>query len=291
MALVFLAIAACSTPNESDDSTPDTSSDSTPDDSNETSPDRPESLEIVARSDWQPFFDAQELTGTFVLHEVGSDQIQVFDEERANEPLTPASTFKILNSMIILETNTIESVDTVIPWDGVDRGSSGWNRDHSLRSAIEVSAVWVYQDLARRVGPDQMQEWVAAADYGNREASGSIDRFWLDGDLRIGAVEQVDFLARFVNGDLPFEPTTLEEVREILERESGPRWVWSHKTGLSDAADPDLGWFVGVVDRDGTSWVFALNVDLEADGMPLDPALRELVARQILESEGVLPTL
>ena len=33
-----------------------------------------------------------------------------------------------------------------------------WNRDHDLRSAIRDSVVWYYQELARRVGPQRMQQ-------------------------------------------------------------------------------------------------------------------------------------
>ncbi len=274
VAACLLGFSACSSPGE--EAVPE--------------PDRPDRLEIVEREGWQSFFEARGLTGTFALHQVGSDQVEVFDEARASQAMIPASTFKILNSMIILETMVVDDVDTVIPWDGVDRGLEGWNQDHTLRSAIEVSAVWVYQVLAREVGDDRMQEWVVAADYGNEDIGGSIDSFWLDGDLRISALQQIDFLTRFVEGELPFAPATLEAVGDILVRQSGPGWSWSHKTGLGTEADPNLGWLVGIVELESTSWVFAFNIDLEAGGEQADPAVRLELARELLEAEGVLPS-
>ena len=203
--------------------------------------------------------------------------------------MSPASTFKILNSMIILETGVLPDVDTVVSWDGVDRELEAWNRDHSLRSGIEVSAVWLYQELAQKVGEDKMQQWVSDAAYGNENIGGPIDSFWLDGDLRISALEQVEFLTRLESGELPFRTETVDAVREILVQESGPDWSWSYKTGLSVSADPDLGWLVGTVDNGTSTWVFALNVDLEQAGSQLDPSVRQTVVRKILEAEGVLP--
>ena len=135
-----------------------------------------------------------------------------------------------------------------------------------------------------------MGRWVDDADYGNEDIGGELDSFWLDGDLRVSALEQVDFLTRFVEGGLPFAEENQRAVREIMVQDVGPGWSWSYKTGLSLRSDPEVGWLVGIVDLEETIWVFALNVDLETTGgEPVDPAVRLRVAEAILESEGVLP--
>ena len=68
------------------------------------------------------------------------------DKVRSGEGRLPASTFKIPNSIIALETGVVEDPDKdVFKWDGVTRSFEPWNKDHTLRSAIAVSAVPVYQ--------------------------------------------------------------------------------------------------------------------------------------------------
>ena len=37
------------------------------------------------------------------------------------------------------------------------------------------------------------KEYLTRIQYGNADPSGGVDRFWLDGALRISAMEQVDF--------------------------------------------------------------------------------------------------
>ena len=247
---------------------------------------------IEVEESWGRWFDDAEVRGTFVLKEVGSDTVMVWNEERAAEPRRPASTFKILNSLIILESGTLAGVDEIVVWDGVDRGIPAWNRDHSLRSGIEVSAVWMYQHLAREVGEPTMQDLVDQAGYGNADIGGGIDRFWLDGDLRISPLEQVDFLERFVQARLPFREEAIASVADILVREEGPGWTWSHKTGTALAEDPDLGWLVGTTAWDGRAFVFAMNLDLESRTSvetQLDPQVRQVLARRILEAAGALP--
>ncbi len=235
---------------------------------------------------WADRFDEVGVEGTFVLRRVGDDEMLVHDPMRAVTPRRPASTFKILNSLVILDTAVLPDVDTVVPWDGVERSLSAWNRDHSLRSGIEVSALWLYQELARRVGENAMAERVTAAAYGNADIGGGIDEFWLTGELRISPIEQTEFLERLLLDELPFPVEHQAAVRDIVERERGDGWVWAHKTGWAVVEQPDLGWLVGWTEYQDERFVFALLIDLTAE---VDPAIRISLARQLLVDAGALP--
>ena len=117
------------------------------------------------------------------------------DEGRARTGYLPGSTFKIPHALIALETGVVADVDKeVIRWDGVVREIEEWNRDHTLRTAMRYSVVPVFQQIANRIGAERMKQFVDAFDYGNRDIGGALDRFWLDGALRISALEQIEFL-------------------------------------------------------------------------------------------------
>ncbi len=248
--------------------------------------------QVVERGEWGRFFDDAGVVGTFAAREVGTGRTLVWNVDRAEARRLPASTFKILNSMIILQTGLVDDVDEVVAWDGVERPIAAWNRDHNLRSGIEVSAVWMYQELAREVGEDRMAEWVVAADYGNADIGGGIDEFWLRGDLRISPLEQLDFLERMVTGELPFDAEVVADVGEIIVREQGDGWVWSHKTGTALAVQPTLGWLVGTAQQGDRTWVFAMNIDLDSTELSgqIDPLIRQTLSRRILENVGALPS-
>ena len=251
----------------------------------------PPDSELVVRADWGERFEDAGVTGTFALREVGATDTSVWNSERAATQRLPASTFKILNSLIIMETGVLPDVDTAVQWDGIERAVPAWNRDHSLRSGIEVSAVWAYQELARQVGLEPMQRWVDRTNYGNREIGGGIDEFWLRGDLRISPLEQLDFLESLATRELPFRRDVQDSVADILVREQGSDWAWSHKTGTALSEDPVLGWLVGIVESDGRTYVFAMNLDLSSPDLStqIDPRVRQELTRRILEHEGILP--
>jgi beta-lactamase class D len=241
--------------------------------------------------DWQAEFSERQVTGTALIYDEQAGRYHVLDRARAQTPMLPASTFKVFNALVALETGAVKDEYEVIRWDGVKRQFEGWNRDHSLASAMKFSAVWFYQEMARRAGQARMQQWIDKVGYGNGDISGGIDRFWLSGKLRISAVQQIAFLRRLAHGTLPFSERAQEAVRRITIREDAPDYVLHGKTGwgLKDGngRTADLGWDIGWVERHGRRWFYALNIDMPQGGG--DAAKRQLIAKALLVRAGALP--
>jgi beta-lactamase class D len=202
--------------------------------------------------------------GTFVGYQVEDYRVIASDKDRSGEGKLPASTFKIANSLIALETGVVEDPDKdVFKWDGVTRPIEAWNKDHTMRSAIAVSAVPVYQEIARRIGQERMQKYVDLLEYGNRNIGGGIDQFWLTGDLRIDPVQQVDFVDRLRRGALPVSKRSQDLVRDILPVTKAGEATIRAKSGLlgAESGKPSLGWMVGWAEKGEAHTVFALNMD------------------------------
>jgi beta-lactamase class D len=234
----------------------------------------------------QHFID-EGTAGTFVGYKVDDYLIIASDKDRSGEAKLPASTFKIPNSLVALETGVVEDPDKdVFKWDGVIRSIEAWNRDHTMRSAIAVSAVPVYQEIARRIGEVRMQKYVDLFEYGNRNIGGGIDQFWLTGDLRIDPVQQIDFVDRLRRGVLPISKRSQDLVRDILPVTKVGDVTIRTKSGLlgAEIGKPSLGWMVGWAEKGSAQTVFALNMDCReprhiADRMTLSQAcLRDIGA-------------
>jgi beta-lactamase class D len=227
------------------------------------------------------FFDLG-TEGTFVAYKVDDYLIIASDKVRSGEAKLPASTFKIPNSLIALETGVVADPDKdVFKWDGVTRSIEAWNKDHTLRSAIAVSAVPVYQEIARRIGQERMQKYVDLFEYGNRDIGGGIDQFWLTGNLRIDPIQQVDFVDRLRRGVLPVSKRSQELVRDILPVTKVGDATIRAKSGLlgAEIGKPSLGWLVGWVEKGSEQTVFAMNMDCKE---PSHIAARMTVVQQCL---------
>jgi len=232
-------------------------------------------------------FKAKGLVGTFVLLDPASDTIFVANEARAKERFTPASTFKIANSLIGLDRGAVKSVDEVLPYGGKPQRLKQWEQDMNLRDAIKASNVPVYRELARRIGLPQMRDSLKKLGYGNMEIGDVIDRFWLDGPLAISAVEQADFLARLTAGKLPVKGEAVAAVKEITLQEKTEVYALHWKTGWywPDGGGQQIGWLVGWVEREGKMFPFALNIDIASDE---DAAKRIPLGRECLRVLGKL---
>src|SRR6478735_5194672 len=210
------------------------------------------------------FFDVG-TAGTFVGYKVDDYLMIASDKIRSGEARLPASTFKIPNSVIALETGVVADPDKdIFKWDGVTRSIEAWNKDHTLRSAIAASAVPVYQEIARRIGAERMQKYLDLFEYGNRDIGGGIDQFWLTGNLRIDPVQQVDFVDRLRRGVLPVSKRSQDLVRDILPVEKAGEAIIRSKSGLvgAELGKPSLGWLVGWAEKGDARTVFALNLDI-----------------------------
>nr|AIA15264.1 ClassD_beta_lactamase [uncultured bacterium] len=231
-------------------------------------------------------FAAQGVAGTFVLFDVANDTMFISDEARARKRFTPASTFKIANALIGLETGAVKNVDEVLPYGGKPQRIKEWERDMGLREAIKMSNVPIYQELARRIGLERMREGVRKLGYGNMEIGNVVDRFWLEGPLAISAIEQTEFLQRLVKGSLPFNPAAMRAVKEITLLEKTDTYELHAKTGWHvGPTPPEIGWWVGWIERDNKVYPFALNIDMPGDA---DPPKRISIGRECLKALGKL---
>jgi beta-lactamase class D len=233
------------------------------------------SISSAWTADWEEgakvseIFKRAGVNGTFVLYDVTAQKYIGHDKDRAEKRFVPASTFKIPNSLIGLSVGAVKSVDEVLPYRGHPKPFiKAWEKDMGLREAIVLSNVPIYQELARRIGLERMQDNVSKMDYGNKEIGTTVDIFWLNGPLKISAVEQARFLAKLAQGTLPFPEEFQRSVREITQLDKGPNWTLYGKTGWENAPDPGVGWWVGWVQKDGRVYAFALNMDIqkESDG-------------------------
>lgn len=238
---------------------------------------------VSEHPEWGRFFEKHGVVGTIVVYDLKADHFSVFDEERAGRPMTPASTFKIANTLIALETGVVADEQQVLPWDGVKREINEWNHDHKLRTAIKYSVVPAFQQIARQIGPERMKSYLQKFRYGNQDISGGIDRFWLGSSLQISAFQQIDFLKRLYLMELPASERSVRILKDVLLVEATPAYRLRGKTGLKQG-DPGVGWWVGWVERDDNTYFFATNIDIAEPSRK-----RILVTKDVLKSINALP--
>ena len=212
--------------------------------------------DIEVRDDFRKIFDSYKVQGSFALYDYRNEKYIVCNGDQLKKQFIPASTFKICNSLIALETRVVTDENAVFKWDGVDRSNPDWNKDQTMREAFRNSTVWYYQELARRIGGRRMAYWLNKVKYGNADTSGGIDRFWLTGHLRITPEQQIGFLKRLYNNELPLSRQTMDVVKKIMIVRDTAGYTLRAKTGWSEQDGQSIGWYVGYVQTDDNAFFF-----------------------------------
>ncbi len=238
------------------------------------------------------YFDEQQVRGCFGLYDNGTGHFTIYNLSRFKDSAyLPASTFKIVNSLIGIETGRIVNEKMVIKWDGITRkfpnGDTAfdWNKDLTMEEAFKVSAVPYYQEVARRIGRDTMQHWLDSLKYGNHSIGTKIDEFWLNNNLKITPDEQMGLVKRLYFNQLPFQKRAQDIVRKAMLQESNANYKLSYKTGWSFKENgASLGWVVGWIEENQHPYFFVLNVEGNPD---IDmKAVRKQLLTTILKQQG-----
>jgi len=240
---------------------------------------------VSEEQDFAELFENQAVEGTIVVSSLKTGQTFIHNDRRASIRYSTASTFKILNTLIALEERVISAKNDIFKWDGHIYGYSGWNHDQTLESAFKLSCVWCYQVLARQIGIDKYRRYLKELKYGTLSEPVNETTFWLDGSLKISAMEQVSFLKNIYRRTLPFNKRSYEVLKAIMLVEQTATYsIWA-KTGWAVRVSPQVGWYVGYVKTQKDVWFFATQIEIKNKE---DLTLRQKLTMDALKAKGIL---
>jgi len=150
----------------------------------------------------------------------------------------------------------------------------------TFKEAFQVSCVPCYQEIARKIGPVRMNEYLKKLSYGNMKVdSSNIDVFWLEGESRISMNQQLDFIKKFYYKELPISLRTWSILKKMMVLENNGIYIFSGKTGWSIRNGNNNGWFVGYLEKENSVYFIVTNIEpREAFNMDLFPKIRTQIS-------------
>jgi len=250
------------------------------------------SIALAGGSQLEMLLEGQD--ATMVIYDENEQNYLILNEGRATERFSPFSTHKVPHSLIALETGLVPNIDSLLSWDQdrypkQDWWPKSWEGSHNLRSAIKVSLVPAYREMARQAGEETMRTYLKKFQFGNSDVSSGLDSYWLNGSLKISAMEQVKFMERFFNHQFRLKLSTTLAVREIMVREETDVYTFSHKTGtgtIDQETEKAIAWLVGYIERDKNVYFFAFNMDAENFNEAVEKRME--LATEILAKAGLI---
>ena len=245
-------------------------------------------ITLITISDQCPFKGSMTIYDHKKAHWFFSDQSDAYRET------LPASTFKIINSLIALEVKAVENENEVLKWDGQEKYAFGkrvesWEDDSDLKSAFENSTVWFYVELAKKIGREQYRNYLLRSHYGNHNLTEAGDDFWNKGLFAVSPVNQIRFLNALYENKLPFSQKTMDTVKNISTVEKTSEYTLHAKTGWAQERDTDIGWWIGYVEKVDNVYFFATRFIKDSNEKnDLFDSCRISATREALRKLGVL---
>lgn len=235
--------------------------------------------------DFQTIIDSANVEGAILIYNLSKNTYYSNDFKWIKKGFLPASTFKIPNSIIALESGLVKNDSTLFTWNGEKRGMKVWEQDLTFKQAFHFSCVPCYQDIARKIGVKRMKNYVKKLNYGNLKIdSTSIAMFWLEGTSHINQLQQIDFLKRFYASELPISRNTETIMKRMMLIEETETYKISGKTGWSIRKGNNNGWFVGYVESESNVYFFATNIVPKKDfNMNMFPLIRKEITYKALK--------
>lgn len=223
----------------------------------------------------------------------------LLQEGDCNSRVTPASTFKIAISLMGFDAAFLQDEHSpTLPYHpgDPDWGGAAWLEPTDAVRWFQYSVVWFSQRVTHALGEAAVKRYTESFDYGNTDLSGDpeknngLDRAWISSSLKISPHEQITFLKRLVNRQLPVSPHAFDmtsRISQIAQRPDG--WDVHGKTGtafprMGDGSSDEAhgyGWFIGWATKDEHSLVFARLVqDDHAQPVPAGLRVRDALIEQ-----------
>lgn len=221
--------------------------------------------EVEIRDDFKKYFDECHVDGSVAIFDSNRQKWYLSDTVDVKKETLPASTFKIINLLIALETETIQDEYEVVKWPGkTDTIKYGFRpdiyHDMTVKEAFEVSAGWVFIELAKKIGKEKYKKYLTRSHYGNLDLSQTEADFWNFGKFGVSPVDQVQLMKNLYTENLPFSKRNIEIVKRVMITEKNENFTILSKTGWTRDAGINTGWWVGSIENRNGAYFFATRL-------------------------------
>ncbi len=222
-------------------------------------------LNISAQENFQKYFDQCNVSGSTTIYDYKNKKWIFFDSLDAQKQTLPASTFKILNSLIALDSKVITDKNEILKWNGTIHEFGGkpmhsWNKDTDLKEAYKNSTIWYYVNIADKVGRRKYKRIFKKIEYGNNNFGEQGTDFWNYGNFGVSPVNQINFLVMLYENQLPFSQENIDKVKNIMISETDQLGVFRDKTGWAVKDEQNIGWWIGYLTTKDNVYFFATRI-------------------------------
>lgn len=249
---------------------------------------------VVIDTDWSNYFSG--MNGAAVIYDPTENCYQIYNQELANTRRSPCSTFKIVSSLIGLESQVIVPEDSMRKWSGEIFWNDDWNKDISFHEAFTSSCVWYFREMINEIDKNFIQAELEKLQYGNCDISDwegalntnnnnrSLTGFWIESSLKISPKEQTEVMERIFRDQSEYTEETRNQLKQVMisSEQTEADIVIYGKTGMGKAQGVVVdAWFTGFADIIDKRIYFCVYLG-ESQGLDVSSTMAKEIAVKLI---------
>ena len=206
-------------------------------------------------NDLKSFFDDKKVDGCFTMLDNATGEITVYNMGLDTMRFLPAETFDVLNGMIALHTGVL--TDEKMSLSILNLDSNNTSKNSNITEAFKSNSLPFFQQVAKNIGHDTLQNWVDSVSYGNKKLGEQVDQSWINNTIKISPDEQLGFMKRLYFEQLPFRKSVQTSMKDLMVVNDNTDYKLSYKTGAGkNEKNENIGWMIGWIEENRHVYFF-----------------------------------
>jgi len=245
---------------------------------------------FLKSQDFEKYFIDSGVKGQISIFDLEDQKWTFSNFNRATKGSLPASTFKIIHTLIALEENVIAGKNDTLRWDGKVKSFKSypipnWNKDNDLEMAFKNSTIWYYEEISKKIKKSKYRRHLKKNKYSNRKFRNAKGfDFWNYGELKVTPIEQIEMLLKLYSNKLAFKPEFQELTKELMTEQESIDYILKSKTAWT-YDKVDIAWYIGYIEFNKNVIFFATRIEKPIDKEIKDfSKLRKSITKEIISN-------
>ena len=197
------------------------------------------------------------MQGSFMLFDEKHDAYLYHNRAQTDSLFSPGETFYLPLILMGLHHQILADEKTIFNWDSVIYPNQNWNIAQDVEHAFKNNTPWFFKKLIKGIGHARMLNGLIQFNYGNRDTTGGLDRFWKEEGLKISPKQQIDFLRKLRNRKLDTKAISQDILKRISVVTDSLGCLIHQSIGFSTQSGENITWLVGYMETPCNTFYFS----------------------------------